>query len=172
MKDELRSGCPINQTLEIIGDRWSLLVIRDIIFGGRRSFRDLLTRSEEGIASNILSDRLKRLVEQKILTKKSDPSHKQKGIYSLTESGIELLPILAEMSAWGLKYMPVPEDFGIRAKQLKEGGPKLLREFMTELRSEHLSTSTSRAARRKKKKSVAESLNEKYEAYLAGKKLK
>ena len=84
---EQRSGCPINLTLEVVGDKWSLLVIRDMIFGNRRHFRELLTKSEEGIASNILADRLKRLVEQGIVSRADDPTHKQKGIYSLTEKG-------------------------------------------------------------------------------------
>src|ERR1700704_979352 len=68
MNDDQRSGCPINLTLEVVGDKWSLLIIRDMIFGNRRHFRELLTQSEEGIASNILADRLKRLVEQGIIT--------------------------------------------------------------------------------------------------------
>src|SRR6187455_1249013 len=116
MDAEQRSGCPINLTLEVVGDKWSLIVIRDMIFGNRRHFRELLTRSEEGIASNILADRLKRLVEQGILTKADDPSHKQKSIYSLTEQGIELLPILAHLAAWGRKYLPVTEELSIRAQ--------------------------------------------------------
>ena len=135
---EQRSGCPINLTLEVVGDKWSLLVIRDMIFGNRRHFRELLTKSEEGIASNILADRLKRLVEQGIISKADDPTHKQKAIYSLTEKGIELLPVLAQMSAWGRKYLPVTEELSIRAQLLEEGGPKLWAEFMEELRETHL----------------------------------
>jgi len=138
MNDAQRSGCPINLTLEVVGDKWSLLIIRDMIFGNRRHFRELLLKSEEGIASNILADRLKRLVEQGIISKAEDPSHKQKGIYSLTEQGIELLPILAQMSVWGRKYLPVTEELSIRAQLLEEGGPKLWNEFMSELRETHL----------------------------------
>ena len=67
MTEPHRSGCPINLTLELLGDRWSLIVIRDILFGNRRHFRELLTQSEEGIASNILADRLKRLLEAGLL---------------------------------------------------------------------------------------------------------
>ena len=66
---DIRSGCPINLTLETLGDRWSLIVIRDMMFGNRRHFRVLLNESEEGIASNILADRLKRLVEAGLLSK-------------------------------------------------------------------------------------------------------
>jgi len=119
MREDQRSGWPINLTLEVVGDKWSLLIIRDMSFGNRRHFRELLTKSEEGIASNILADRLKTLVEQGIITKADDPSHKQKAIYSLSEKGIELLPVLAQMSVWGRKYLPVTEDLSIRARLLE-----------------------------------------------------
>src|ERR1700674_4949384 len=151
MDEAQRSGCPINLTLEVVGDKWSLLVIRDMMFGGRRHFRELLTKSEEGISSNILADRLKTLLDQGIITWADDPSHKQKGIYSLTEQGIELLPILAQMSGWGFKYLAVSEELGIRAKLLSEGGPKMWAEFMDELREIHLG-----AVRRKRGPSVGE----------------
>jgi DNA-binding HxlR family transcriptional regulator len=138
MTEAQRSGCPINLSLEVLGDKWSLLIIRDIMFGNRRHFRELLTRSEEGISSNILADRLKTLLEEGIITREDDPSHKQKGIYSLTEKGIELLPILAQMAAWGYKYLPVSEELGIRAKLLRDGGPDMWDELMDELRELHL----------------------------------
>ena len=169
MDDAQRSGCPINLTLEVVGDKWSLLIIRDIIFGNRRHFRELLTKSEEGISSNILADRLKTLLEQGIITKADDPTHKQKGIYSLTEQGIELLPVLAQMSVWGRKYLPVSEELSIRAQLLEEGGPKLWDEFMDELREMHLG-----AGRRRKPKprgsSVFERLQAAYQAVLAKRK--
>jgi DNA-binding HxlR family transcriptional regulator len=96
---EHRSGCPINLTLEILGDRWSLIVVRDVMFGDRRRYRELLTRSEEGIASNVLADRLKRLVTAGLLSRVGDPRHKQSVIYSLTEPAIQLVPLLANMGA-------------------------------------------------------------------------
>src|SRR5690349_5037883 len=133
MDDAYRSGCPINLTLEVLGDRWSLIIIRDIVFGNKRHFRELLTQSMEGIASNILADRLKRLLEEGILSKAGDPSHKQKALYSLTEKGIDLLPVLAQMAVWGRKYMPVSEELAIRAQVLEEGGPALWRDFAEEL---------------------------------------
>ena len=132
-----RSGCPINLTLETIGDRWSLIVIRDIMFGNRRHFRVLLNESEEGIASNILADRLKRLLEAGLLSKADDPSHKQKAIYSLTEKAIQLVPLLAHMGAWGRRHLPVTRELSVRAELLEEGGPKLWDEFMDELRVLH-----------------------------------
>jgi DNA-binding HxlR family transcriptional regulator len=163
--NDQRSGCPINLTLEVVGDKWSLLVIRDMMFGNRRHFRELLTKSEEGISSNILADRLKTLLEQGIITRNGDPSHKQKGIYSLTEQGIELLPILAQMSGWGYKYLPVSEELGIRAKLLSEGGPKMWAEFMDELREIHLGMKR----RRKTGPSVGERLQAAYERVVARK---
>lgn len=163
MSDTRRSGCPINLTLEVLGDKWSLLVIRDIIFGNRRHFRELLTKSDEGISSNILADRLKTLVEEGVLTKVDDPTHKQKAIYSLTEQGIELLPILAQMSAWGFKYLPVSEELGIRAQLLSEGGPKMWAELMEELRETHLGIKRTS----KPRISVGERLQAAYEAVIA-----
>lgn len=132
-----RSGCPINLSLEVFGDKWSLLVLRDIIFGGKRHFRELL-RSEEGIASNILADRLKMLVEQGMLTKADDPSHKQKAIYSLTEKAIETVPIMERLGSWGRRWLNVSEELSIRAELLEKGGQEMLDQFMDELRTEHL----------------------------------
>src|ERR1041385_2623773 len=138
IEDEQPSGCRISLTLEVFGDKWSLLIIRDMTFGNRRHFRELLSRSEEGIASNILADRLKRLVEQGMITRADDPSHKQKAIYSLTEKAIELVPVFAEIGAWGRRFLPVSEELSIRAQLLEEGGPALWDEFMDELRTTHL----------------------------------
>jgi DNA-binding HxlR family transcriptional regulator len=138
MTEPQRSGCPINLSLEVLGDKWSLLIIRDMMFGNRRHFRELLTKSEEGISSNILADRLKTLLAEGIITREDDPSHKQKGIYSLTEKGIELLPVLAQMAAWGYKYLKVTEELGIRARLLRDGGPNMWDELMDELREMHL----------------------------------
>ncbi|HZD97781.1 MAG TPA: helix-turn-helix domain-containing protein [Micromonosporaceae bacterium] len=133
-----RSGCPINLSLEVFGDKWSLLILRDMIFGSRRHFRELLTNSEEGIASNILANRLKRLVEEGLLTKRADPTHKQKAIYSLTEASIELVPVMAALGTWGRRWLPVSDELSIRAQVLEEGGPVLWDQFMAELRTEHL----------------------------------
>ena len=137
-QDTHRSGCPINLTLEMVGDRWSLIVIRDVMFGNRRHYRELLTLSDEGIASNILADRLKRLMESGLLSKRDDPSHKQKAIYSLTEPAIQLVPLLVQMGAWGRRHTPVSEELSIRAELLEKGGEPMWKAFMAELRSMHL----------------------------------
>jgi DNA-binding HxlR family transcriptional regulator len=155
-----RSGCPINLTLEVLGDRWSLIVIRDLMFGNRRHFRELLNRSEEGIASNILADRLRRLVEVGLLSRADDPSHRQKAIYSLTEPAIQLVPLLAQMGAWGRRHRPVTEELSIRAQLLEEGGPPMWDAFMNELRTLHLGAPP-------KGPSVLQQLQAAYEAVVA-----
>ncbi len=160
--DGHRSGCPINLTLETLGDRWSLIVIRDVMFGNRRHFRELLNGSEEGIASNILADRLKRLTDAGLLWKRDDPTHKQKAIYSLTEPAIELVPLLAQMGAWGRRHTPVSEELSIRAQILEEGGPPFWGAFMDELRAMHLGAPTP-------KRSVFAELRAAYEAVMARK---
>ena len=138
MSNAHRSGCPINLSLEVIGDTWSLLVIRDVMFGNRRHFRELLTRSEEKIASNILTDRLRRLTAANLLSQAPDPSHKQRRIYSLTERSIQLVPVLATLGAWGRRHLPASPELSIRAKILDDGGPALWTDFMDELRELHL----------------------------------
>lgn len=139
-----RSGCPINLTLEMLGDRWSLIVIRDVMFGNRRHYRELLTLSEEGIASNILADRLTRLVGAGLLSKRRDPTHKQKAIYSLTEPAIQLVPLLVQMGAWGRKHTAVSPALSIRAELLEKGGQRMWTAFMSELRSMHLGAAVPR----------------------------
>jgi DNA-binding HxlR family transcriptional regulator len=155
-----RSGCPINLTLEVLGDRWSLIVIRDIIFGDRRRYRELLTRSEEGVASNVLADRLKRLLAAGLLTRADDPRHRQSAIYSLTEPAIQLVPLLAQMGAWGRRHTPASEALSIRAQLLEEGGPDMWEELMAELRARHLSAKAGSS-------SVLERLQAAYEAIRA-----
>lgn len=140
MSSAARSGCPINLSMETLGDRWSLIVIRDIMFGNRRHYRELLAQSEEGIASNILADRLKKLHDRGLLTRRDDPTHKQKAIYSLTEPAIQLLPVLALLGAWGRRNLPVTPQLAIRAQLLEEGGSTLWDSFMDELRNTHLGT--------------------------------
>ncbi|HEX4020643.1 MAG TPA: helix-turn-helix domain-containing protein [Acidobacteriaceae bacterium] len=137
-KNQLRSGCPINLTLEMLGDRWSLILIRDIMFGNRRHYGDLLRLSDEGIASNILANRLARLVQSGLLSRSDDPTHKQKAIYSLTEASIQLVPLLAHMGAWGRRFTPASRQLSIRAQLLEEGGERMWKAFMAELRSIHM----------------------------------
>ncbi len=144
MRNSRRSGCPINLTLEVLGDPWSLIVIRDIMFGNRRHYGELLKFSEEGIASNILAARLARLVDAGLLTRADDPTHRQKGIYSLTEPAIQLVPLLAHMGAWGRRHTPASKELSVRAMLLERGGERMWNAFMKELRSIHLGAASPR----------------------------
>jgi DNA-binding HxlR family transcriptional regulator len=156
--NEPRSECPINAAIEVFGDRWSLLVLRDIVFGDRRYFRELQANSIEGIASNILADRLKRLVASGLLTRE-DTRPGQRARYSLTEPAIQLVPVFAQLGSWGLRHRPTSSALNARAELLEQGGPALWQEFMDELRHSHLGSDIS-----PRSPSVRERLNE---AYLA-----
>ena len=102
-----RSGCPLNASVEVLGDRWSLLIIRDMMLRGFRTYKQFL-ESYERIATNILADRLRRLEAHGIITAKPDPSDGRKLIYSLTAKGIDLAPVLTEMVLWAAGH----EDTG------------------------------------------------------------
>lgn len=110
MKDKVkafqrRSDCPISFSLDIFGDRWSLLIIRDIVYFGKKTYGEFLD-SDEGIATNILASRLEQLVENGILVKKPYAADKRKDVYALTEKGLDLIPILMEMGNWGAQHDP------------------------------------------------------------------
>lgn len=132
-----RSHCPVNLSLEVFGDKWSLIIIRDIMFEGKRYFRELL-QSEEKIASNVLTDRLAMLEREGIITKTEDPDHKQKLIYSLTSRGIDLLPIMVEIGAWSIKHKPVDTKKHKHAVDLVKGGSELQKEIKKDLIKKHL----------------------------------
>ena len=98
-----RSGCPINITLEAVGDTWSLLIVRDLMFFGRKTYNEFLNAGEK-IATNILSDRLQRLESSGIIVKQRDPADARKYLYRLTERGIDLAPVLVEMILWAARH--------------------------------------------------------------------
>jgi DNA-binding HxlR family transcriptional regulator len=100
-----RSDCPIAFSLEVVGDSWTLLIIRDIVFAGKRTFGEFLA-SDERIARNILANRLSRLEELGLLTKKPHPTDGRKDLYELTDAGLDFIPVLLELSAWGAKHEP------------------------------------------------------------------
>jgi DNA-binding HxlR family transcriptional regulator len=143
MGTEGRSACPINLAVELLGDKWSMVVLRDIMFADRRHFRDLLQNSEEGIASNILAARLQALTDHGLLTRSDDPTHKQKVIYSLTESAIQLLPLMIQLGAWGTRHTPAAPEFGHQFETLENRGPMLWDQLMDELRRRHLALANS-----------------------------
>ncbi len=128
-----RSDCPINYGLEIFGDKWTLLLIRDFIFKGKKTYGELQA-SEERIATNILAQRLAWLKRHKIIHKSPDPQKGSSFVYQLTQKGIDLLPILLEMIAWSWKYdaqTATPASF---AKQLLTNKEKLKIEILSALR--------------------------------------
>lgn len=114
-----------------------MLVLRDVMFGNRRHFRELLQHSEEGIASNILADRLKRLVAAGLLTKER-AARGQRAAYSLTEAGIQTLPVMVALGTWGLAHRDGTPELRVRAELLRDGGLALIERFMAELREAHL----------------------------------
>lgn len=101
-KSEWRSKCPINYALENIGDKWTLLIIRDLVFEGKQFYKEFL-QSEEGMATNILSDRLKKLEHLGIIESNIYEKKRTQKIYALTEKGVELIPMLVEMIIWSSK---------------------------------------------------------------------
>ena len=104
MKKEFRSGCPISSALDIVGDKWSLLIIRDMLVKHKKTFKEI-SNSDEKIAPSILSARLKLLESYKLIFKTKVPDNKKENIYLLTEKGIRLTPIIIEFSLWGNSNM-------------------------------------------------------------------
>jgi len=100
---KLRSHCPVNYGLEAFGDRWALLILRDIVFRGKRTYGEFL-KSEEGFATNILASRLDQLVREGILVRGGDESDGRKNRYSLSEKGLDLIPLIFEMVLWSHKH--------------------------------------------------------------------
>ena len=137
MSTRERSGCPISLSLELLGDRWTLLIIRDLIFAGKKHFREFL-QSDEGISSRTLAERLQTLQDEGIVTRSDDPTHKLKAIYRLTEAGIDLLPVLATLGAWGSKYRNADGELARIADKLAAGGEAALEQMKQQLRAEHI----------------------------------
>jgi DNA-binding HxlR family transcriptional regulator len=100
---ERRSDCPLNAALEVLGDRWSLLIVRDLMFKGRTTYKDFLAGGE-GVATNILADRLRRLEVEGVIEKGRDPVDARRMVYRLTTKGLALAPLLVEMIVWGARH--------------------------------------------------------------------
>ena len=98
-----RSGCPLNASVEMLGDRWSLLIIRDMMLRGLRTYKEFM-ENYEGIATNILADRLRKLMAYGIITSQPDPADGRKRTYLLTAKGIDLAPVLTEMVLWAAAH--------------------------------------------------------------------
>ncbi|MBZ4188716.1 winged helix-turn-helix transcriptional regulator [Niabella beijingensis] len=129
-----RSDCPISCSLDIFGDKWSLLIIRDVMLRGKSSYSEFL-QSEEKIATNILTSRLSLLEEAQIVSKTVSPANRSKFIYRLTQKGIDLLPIIVELMDWGARYdVNCPrKELG---KKIKKDKAAVIREYTQRLKSE------------------------------------
>jgi DNA-binding HxlR family transcriptional regulator len=133
-----RSECPLSCSLDIFGDKWSLLIIRDLMFNKKCTYGDFL-KSAEGIATNILASRLQGLEENGIIEKSDHPNSKAKILYRLTQKGIDLLPILAEIYLWAEKYFTIPEDIKATIKEAKKDKDGFVK-FMTKELKKQLNT--------------------------------
>lgn len=132
-KQKRKSDCPINFALEIFGDKWSLLIIRDLMFKGKKTYGEFLL-SEEKIATNILADRLIMLEEVGLIKSKKDKGNKSKFNYTLTEKGIDLVPVLLEIVKWSAKHdkkTAAPKEFVDRVKNDRE---KFIQEIIQSLK--------------------------------------
>ena len=124
--EKRRSGCPISCSLDLLGDKWSLLVVRDMVFVQKRHFKDFL-KSDEKIATNILTSRLARLEALGIISKQTDPGSKRQVIYSLTTKGIALIPLLVELVCWGSLHLGAPDADPDVVRKIQNNKPKFIR---------------------------------------------
>jgi DNA-binding HxlR family transcriptional regulator len=127
-----RSSCPISTGLELLGDRWSLLIVRDLLFAGFRTYKEFLG-GEEGIATNILADRLSALEASGIVTSERDAEDGRKQIYRLTPKGVDLAPVILELGRWAVKH-----EKGVRRPEPLQAYEAARDEFLQQLRHRHL----------------------------------
>lgn len=132
-KYKKRSDCPISSALDIVGDKWSLLIIRDIALQGKNTYNEFL-KSEEKIATNILADRLSLLEWAEIITKEEHPESKAKIFYRLTNKGVDLLPILIEMILWSDKYLSIAPQAKEFAKMLRMDKENVIKQVSQSLK--------------------------------------
>jgi DNA-binding HxlR family transcriptional regulator len=124
---KLRSNCPVSYSLDVLGDKWTLLILRDMLFKGKTSYGEFLG-SEEKIATNILADRLAVLESQGMVSKSVAADKKSKFTYRLTEKGIDLLPVIIEFTLWGAKYSPAGSNTAL-LKELADDKEGTLRKY-------------------------------------------
>lgn len=134
-KDKKRSDCPISCSLDIFGDKWSLLIIRDMMFFNKSTYGDFL-KSAEGIATNILASRLQSLEENKLIEKLSHPDSKAKVLYKLTQKAIDLLPIIVEIHLWADKHFEIPAEIKKMIKDAKKGKDEFIKTTTQQLKKQ------------------------------------
>lgn len=136
---EKRSDCPISSSLDIFGDRWSLLIVRDLMLHKTRTYGDF-TKSAEKIATNILANRLQVLEEHGIIIKLPFPDNKVKGLYKLSPKGVDLIPALIEIALWGGKYGSNAEEGSPFLNEVKKNKTKFLKTIMETLTADDAAT--------------------------------
>ena len=130
--------CPIAASSAVLADQWSVIVLRDIAFFGKRTFRDILSTNNENIQSSTLAKRLKRMVDIGLLSFESDASHAQRKIYCLTQAGIDLVPIMVAMAAWISKHDIFNSDTIQFLEPLQNKNNAAMEAFLKKLRHDHL----------------------------------
>ena len=128
-----RSDCPVSCSLDIWGDKWTLLIVRDLMFAKQCTYGDFL-KSDEKIATNILASRLQTLEENGIITKSDHPESKAKVLYKLTQKGIDLLPLMIEINLWAEKYFNIPTERRELLKEVKKDKEKFIKTAIKELK--------------------------------------
>jgi DNA-binding HxlR family transcriptional regulator len=128
-----RSDCPLGISLDVFGDKWSLLIIRDMMFGNKCTYNDFL-KSGEGIATNILASRLKGLEENGVIEKSEHPDSKAKILYKLTAKGIDLMPVIMEVYIWSEKYYEMPTDLKATIKEAKKNKEEFIKAKIKEIK--------------------------------------
>jgi DNA-binding HxlR family transcriptional regulator len=132
-KIEFRSTCPISTALDIFGDKWSLLIVRDMVFKGASTYGDFMNGGEK-IATNILADRLWQLEAAGIITKQKHPESKVKILYTLTSKGIDLVPAMVEIISWSEKYYDVHPHAKQFAEQLRNNKTEVIKQIVDNLK--------------------------------------
>lgn len=133
MKDiKKRSECPISNSLDVWGDRWSLLIVRDLMFAKECTYGDFL-KSDEKIATNILASRLQMLETNGVISKLEHPDSKAKVLYKLTQKGVDLLPLIIEINLWADKYFTLPMERKVILEEVKKDKEGFIREKTIEL---------------------------------------
>lgn len=135
-KNENRSNCPISSSLDIFGDKWSLLIVRDLMLFRTCTYGDF-TKSEEKIATNILANRLQRLEDNGIIVKLPYPNNKVKKMYQLTPKGIGLIPVLVEIALWGGNCLSNTDENSSFLKKVRKDKSKFVKNMMDRLREEY-----------------------------------
>ncbi|TGM35309.1 transcriptional regulator [Leptospira levettii] len=130
-----RSECPLSCSLDIFGDKWSLLIMRDMMFFNKSTFGDF-AKSQEGIATNILTARLQNLEEHDLIQKLDHPTSKAKVLYKLTNKAIDLLPIIIEIQLWADKYMEIPSEIKAHIKEAKKNKDEFIMAMTKKLKKQ------------------------------------